>query len=110
MTGDTGDKQIKDPRFGYKTHREKTTEKTDSGATIETFTKFDGSVDKVVKVKSLKLKMSSNEFSPNHIAAFKELQAATQHFLIAKHSNNDIMLRKATIRLERANVRLMEVQ
>ena len=101
---------MKDPRLDFKTHREKTSEKTDSGATIDTFTKFDGSVDKVVKVKSLKLKVNSNEFSPDHIAAFKELQAASQHFIIAKHSNNDIMLRKATIRLEHANVRLLEVQ
>ncbi len=102
---------MKDPRLGYKTHREKTTEKTDSGATIETFTKFDGTMDATVKVKSLKLNISTSEgLSPNHVAAFKELQAATQHFLIAKHSNNDIMLRKATIRLEHANVRLMEVQ
>ena len=106
----TGDKPIRDPRLDFKTHREKTIEKTDSGATIETFTRFDGSVDKVVKVKSLKLKVNSNEFSPDHIAAFKELQAASQHFIIAKHSNNDMMLEKATIRLEHANVRLMEVQ
>lgn len=106
----TSDKQVRDPRVGYKTHREKVSKKTDSGATIETFTKFDGSVDATVKVKSLKLKTDSNEFSPDHIDAFKELQAASQHFIIAKHSNNSVMLEKATIRLERANVRLMEVQ
>ena len=46
---------MKDPRLDYKTHREKTVETTESGATIETFTRFDGSVDKTVKVKGFKL-------------------------------------------------------
>ena len=101
---------MKDPRIGHKTHVEKTTETTDTGVVIDTFTRFDGSVDKTVKVKSLRLKMSSNEFSPDHIDAFKELQAASQHFIIAKHSNDPVMLEKATIRLENANVRLLEVQ
>ena len=102
--------KMHDPRVDYKTHREKSDEKTDSGATIETFKHFDGSVDKTVKVKALKIKIGGNEFSPAHIAAFKELQAASQHYLIAKHSDKPEMLRKATLRLEAANVRLLEVQ
>jgi len=101
--------KIRDPRLGYKTHREKSSEETDSGATIETFKHFDGSVDKTVKVKSLVLNLFG-KISPEHMKAINELQEASRQMIIAKHSNNPEMERKATFRLERANVRLLEVQ
>ena len=102
--------KIHDPRLDYKTHKEKTVEKTERGPIIDTYTKFDGSVDKTVKVQAIKLNMSPNDFSPQHLKAFQDVQEASRHFLIAKHSNDPEMVRKAKIKLERANVRLLEVQ
>jgi hypothetical protein len=104
------DESLRDPRVGHKLHREKTTE-VNEHATIDTFDHFDGSVDKTVKVKALKLSFTDGA-APNkeHVRAIAELQEASKEHMLAKHSKDDAWLRYTTERLRVANIRLLEVQ
>lgn len=95
---------------GYKESTKTSSEKNDK-ATIITTSHFNGSVDKTVKVKAVKLSLTDGA-PPNkeHIAAIAELGAASKEHLLAKNSNSPEWLRYTTRRLEAANVRLLEVQ
>ena len=95
---------------GYKNSAEISTEETDK-ATILTTKHFDGSVDKMVKVKSIRLQLTDGATpDKHHIAAIAELEAASKEHMLAKNSNSEEWLRYTTRRLKAANVRLLEVQ
>ena len=95
---------------GYKTSTKTTSEKNDK-ATIITTSHFNGSVDKTVQVKAIRLSFTDSA-PPNKalVAAIFELEGATKEHRLAKNSNSAEWLSYTTRRLREANVRLLEVQ
>ena len=88
----------------------RTVEENDKAIIVRTEHR-DGSVDATVKVKSLKLNLTSGSTPDKyHVAAIAELEAASKEHILAKNSNSEDWLRYTTRRLEAANVRLLEVQ
>jgi len=72
---------------------------------------FNGSVDATVKVRSLRLNVTSGAPPDrNLVAAMHELEEAQKEWMIAKHSPSDEWKRYAQRRLYDANERLREVQ
>ena len=101
---------MKDPRIDSKAFKKATVEKTDVSKILTT-EHWNGSVDKTVKVKGLKLSLTAGATpDKSHIAAILELEEATKENQLAKHSDNAEWLRYTTRRLRVANERLLEVQ
>lgn len=103
---------IRDPRIGFTDAKDTTVEATEyfpHGGVIRK-EHWDGSVDATVKVKGLRLNITSGAPPQQPVVdAIAALEEAQAEWRIAKHSGNSEWMGYARRRLESCNVRLREV-